>query len=75
MSAGAAGMVLPGQWDRKGESLGQRGGQSLCLESASESIVALLVSVSFSTFPSGTSVFSLKLYPGAGQSRYRHSQR
>lgn len=35
-----------------GDSLGPRGGQSLCLESAPESSVVLLLCVS-STFPSG----------------------
>lgn len=59
------------QWDGKGERLGPGGGQSLCLEAAPESSVALLVCVSSSTFPSGTSVLSLKLFPRAGQSRYR----
>lgn len=61
----AGGMVLPGQWDRKGERLGPRGGQSLCLESARESSVALLVCVS-STCPSVTSVLTLRLYPQGG---------
>lgn len=58
-------MVLPGQWDRKGEGLGPRGGQSLCSESVPESSIALLVCVSSSTFPSGTSVLTLNLYPQA----------